>query len=119
MMRESIERTYTDRMTVTGQAEALDEATGETKFAEQILLEDKPCRISFETIRAAEPGRQADGRGITQSVKLFCAPELDIQPGCRIAVTRGGVTTDYCKSGEAARYATHQEILLVLFEEWA
>ena len=88
-----------------------------TGYHEVSVLADQPCRLSFGTVLAVE--QTATGATLQQTVKLFIAPEIDIKPGSRITVTQNGVTKDYCRSGEPAIYATHQEITLEIWEGWA
>lgn len=76
-----------------------------------------PCRLSF----SSSPSTTADGSAakIAQTAKLFLAPNIEVKEGSKITVTQNGVTTDYKRSGKPAVYATHQEIVLELFDGWA
>ena len=116
-MRRAIESLYIGKCTVTVQEESINEETGESIFTEEEKLADIPCRLSF----SSTPNGTRDGfaTDISQTVKLFIAPELDIPNGSKITVTQNGRTTDYCRSGESAVYTSHQEITLDLFEEYA
>lgn len=116
-MRRAIESLYIGKCTVTVQNEGINEATGESIFTEEEKFTDIPCRLSFSSsANGVKDGYVTD---ITQTVKLFIAPELDIPNGSKITVTQNGRTTDYCRSGESAVYTSHQEITLDLFEEYA
>lgn len=84
---------------------------------EVVALEGQPCRISFSKISQVVQNEVA--ASTTQGIKLFLSPDVIIQPGSKITVTQNGVTTDYISSGVPAVYATHQEIMLELFERWA
>ena len=72
--------------------------------------------MSFTTSPAAGDGDTAE---LTQSVKLFCAPEVTILEGSRVTVTQNGVTGEYARSGMAAMYDTHAEYVLEAFRGWA
>ena len=111
--RRGIETLYEDTCTVISFASVRGE-DGISRPEEKILYEALPCRLSFSSLPAASEGMPP---GQSQSVKLFLAPEAEIPPGCRIDVTRMGRTVQYKSSGPPARYPTHQEISLSLYEE--
>ncbi|MDR1692273.1 MAG: hypothetical protein LBR72_02855 [Oscillospiraceae bacterium] len=93
-----------------------DPVSGETVFVENAVISDAPCRLSYSRITETSPGVAAR---VTQTVKLFIAPEAEVPPGSKITVTQNGVTGHYAQSGEAAVYASHREIPLALFERYA
>lgn len=108
-VRREIEALYTDVCRVF-EASAYLRADGSTGFVEQCVLEDEPCRLSFDNSRRAY---QTDTVSHTmQTVRLFLPPERVVRAGSRIEVRRGGRTLVYKNSGLPAVYATHQEILL-------
>lgn len=114
----AIEQTYTDRMTVTEYGE---ERRGSMTYPkENVIIKNHPCRISFSAFAPTSRAESGDGAAQkTQTVKLFCAPELKIKAGSKIEVERLGTVTEYACSGEPAVYPTHQEIMLELFKGWA
>lgn len=114
-VRKALERGYTGTFTVTEQKKVVraDHSTG---FAEVQTVTDNPCRLSFTTSPAAGDG---DTATLTQSVKLFCAPEIIVPEGSRITVTQNGVTEEYARSGMVAMYDTHAEYVLEAFRGWA
>ena len=114
-VRKALERGYTGTFTVTERKKVVraDHSTG---LAEVQTVTDIPCRLSFTTSPAAGDG---DTATLTQSVKLFCAPEIIIPEGSRITVTQNGVTEEYARSGMAALYDTHAEYVLEAFRGWA
>lgn len=113
--RKAVEMLYEGHCTVT-EYESYVKPNKATAHREVIALEDQPCRLSFSSFPAAEKGENAANK--QQSIKLFLAPEVRVKPGSRITVTQNGVTQDYCRSGESAVYATHQEINLELWKGW-
>lgn len=114
-VRKVLERGYTGTFTVTERKKVVraDHSTG---FAEVQTVTDNPCRLSFTTSPAAGDG---DTATLTQSVKLFCAPEIIVPEGSRITVTQNGVTEEYARSGMVAMYDTHAEYVLEAFRGWA
>lgn len=108
---------WTDKMKIEVSEYKKDEATKKQVRRIVKVAEDEPCRVSFSAAPAAS---DTDGVAAqTQSVKLFCSPDMRIEPGSRITVTRGEISTAYAMSGVPAMYKYHQEINLELFERWA
>lgn len=115
--RKAIEATYFGTLTVTEMKKEKDAKTKLTKTEPVVVLENQPCKLSFETLKAAV---QTDSAAtITQVTKLFVSPDVLIKAGSKITVTQDNVTTDYTCSGVPAVYPTHQEIVLDLFERRA
>ena len=115
--RKAIEATYFGTLKVTEMQQVTDERSKLTKDEEVVVLENQPCKLSFETLKAAV---QTDSAAtITQVTKLFVSPDISIRAGSKITVSQDNVNTDYTCSGVPAVYPTHQEIILELFEEYA
>lgn len=115
--RRAIEETYFGILTVTEMKKVRNEGSKLTKDEPVVTLENQPCRLSFETLKAAV---QSDSAAtVTQITKLFVSPDVSIPAGSKITVTQDGVTADYTCSGIPAVYPTHQEIVLELFEKFA
>ena len=86
-----------------------------TDFEEKPLLQDQPCKLSFETLTSSSGDPVA---AVAQTVKLFLSPDVEIPAGCKIVVTRFNNLErkfTYSKSGEAGVFTNHQEIQL---EPW-
>lgn len=115
-VRNSIESLYEDRCAIYEQVVVQDSETKITRQEWEAVTTNQPCRLSFKTLVAVQEA--SPGAGITQTIKLFLAPEITVKPGSRIEVIRGGVTYHYASSGLPAIYPTHQEILLKA-EGWA
>lgn len=115
--RKAIEATYFGSLNVTEQRKGKDEKSKLTKTELVVVLENQPCKLSFEPVKTAAISDTA--AAVTQITKLFVSPDISIKPGSKITVTQDGITTDYTHSGVPAVYPTHQEILLELFERWA
>lgn len=115
--RKAIEATYFGALTVTEMKKEKDEKTKLTKTEPVVALENQPCKLSFESLKAAVQTDSA--ASITQITKLFVSPDVSIRAGSKITVTQDDVTTDYTCSGVPAVYPTHQEIILELFEDYA
>ena len=114
--RQAIESLYRGVCTITKYKPIFDETTKQTKFKEIVVLENQPCRLSFFSLKTTFQKQGASE--VSQDVKLFLAPEIEISPGSKIIVTQNGKTQSYSKSGEAALYSSHQEIKLELWQKW-
>ena len=94
-----------------------DPATGRTVYSEEAVAEGVPCRLSFSSIAETQP--ESSAAKVTQTVKLFLDPAVELPPGSKLTVTQNGVTGEYSQSGEPAVYTYHKEVPLKLFERWA
>lgn len=105
--RAALEMTYDGHMTVTGSRK--ETVNGETVVVpDAVLYEDRPCALSFSGTPDAAQGE--DAGAIAYQAVLFCAPELAIPTGCRIAVTQYGKPYAFAYSGESVAYPTHQQL---------
>lgn len=75
-----------------------------------------PCRLSHSQ-NPVTTG--TDVAQVTQTVKVFFAPEITIKTGSKVVVTQNGITTEFKHSGVEAVYDTHKEVFLDLFDRWA
>lgn len=115
-VRAAIEKLYTGTCDVIEHRPIEDGAL--TRYEDVTVLKGQPCRLSFGQSPAA--GDVADGASpLTQTVKLFLAPEVKIMPGSKIIVTQAGQTVAFNQSGPPAFYESHQEISLELWKGWA
>lgn len=114
MHRKVIEKTYDGICCIYGMVHEKDPDTKVTKQREALIQEELPCHLSFSGAAAANNSETA--ATAAQTIKLFLAPEPVIPPGCRIEVSQQGRTESYAQSGKAAVYASHQEIVLELWE---
>lgn len=116
-VRKAIELTYdcTCNITEHQQYKKTNKSTG---FKDIVVEEKQKCKLSFKTI--ANNNQDDIKANVVQIVKLFIAPELKIKAGSKIDVTNAlGEVIFYKSSGQPAKYQTHQEIVLELFESWA
>lgn len=117
--RKALERLWKDRCTVYHRVKVTDPKTKLTDFEEKPLLQDQPCKLSFETLNSTDGDHVAT---VAQSVKLFISPDVEIPAGCKIVVTRFNDlerTFTYSRSGEPGIFTNHQEIMLEPFKRYA
>lgn len=115
--RNALESLWKGSCTIWIRQEAQNPTNKRIEFTEAAVYEDQPCKLSIETITTTNENYNA--ASVTQKVKLFIAPEVNIPAGSKITVTQNGKTADYEKSGEPAMYSNHQEISLDLFKGWS
>lgn len=110
---------YDGRADIIEYRKQKDPESGITSYKEEAVERGLPCRLSFSEISSVS---QTDSAADTaQVIKLFLAPDaaIAIKPGSKIIVTQNGKTVAYQCSGVPAVYATHQEIMLTLFQKWS
>lgn len=118
-VQKALAALWTDRVTVYQNQKVTDPVTHITDFREVAILEDQPCKLSFETLAAAEGDPAA---AVSQAVKLFLSPDVTVPAGCRVVVTRPNErerVLTYTSSGLAGMFHNHQEISLVPESRWA
>lgn len=115
--RRAQESLYNGLCTVVEYQDITDEVSKISRQEEVTVIENQPCRLSFEKLNAVAQTETA--AAISQGQKLFLAPEINIHDGSKIIVEQNGRTGEYSASGEPAVYPTHQEIMLELFKGWA
>lgn len=117
--RKALERLWRDRCTVYVREEYTNPDTNVTDFQEAMLLEDQPCKLSFEKLTTTDGSPVA---AVAQGVTLFLTSDVVIPAGSKIVVRRFNQLErefTFTQSGEAGVFTNHQEIPLTLWKEWA
>lgn len=113
--RKAVESRYRGLCDILEKRKVKDEITKATVSLNTVVLSNQPCRLSYSSSGTAN---QTDTvSSIEQTIKLFIAPEINIDPGSKLRITQNGITTDYISSGVPAVYETHQEVSLELEKE--
>ena len=115
--RKALEATYEGLCTVYEYRDVTDEKTKLSSEEEVAVIEDQPCKLSFEKLNSVVQTETAAVQA--QGVKLFLAPEIAVGSNSKIVVTQNGITNEYSASGIPAVYSTHQEITLESFRGWS
>lgn len=115
--RRAQEATYEGICTIYECRDVTDEKTKLSSEEEVAVIEDQPCKLSFEKLNSVVQTETAAVQA--QGVKLFLAPEIAVGSNSKIVVTQNGITNEYSASGVPAVYSTHQEITLESFRRWA
>ena len=117
--RKALQSLWKDSCTVIQYGKVTDPDTKLTDFQETPLFENEPCKLSFERLN---PSNGDPVAAVSQSVKLFMAPEKTVPPGCKIIVTRFKPVKRefvFASSGLPGIFSDHQEITLEEFRGWA
>ena len=115
--RRAQEATYEGICTIYECRDVTDEKTKLSSEEEVAVIENQPCKLSFEKLNSVVQTETAAVQA--QGVKLFLAPEIAVGSNSKIVVTQNGITNEYSASGVPAVYSTHQEITLESFRRWA
>lgn len=115
--RRAQEATYEGICTIYECRDVTDEKTKLSSEEEVAVIENQPCKLSFEKLNSVVQTETAAVQA--QGVKLFLGPEIVVGSNSKIVVTQNGITNEYSASGVPAVYSTHQEIPLELFRGWA
>ena len=115
--RRAQEATYEGICTIYEYRDVTDEKTKLSSEEEIAVIENQPCKLSFEKLNSVVQTETAAVQA--QGVKLFLAPEIAVGSNSKIVVTQNGVTDEYSASGKPAIYSTHQEITLESFRGWS
>ena len=117
--RKAIESTYIGTCDVIEYSSGTGEGSRITRQSETTVYTDIPCRLSYTRFNNFYPAVPTDTvTTVSQPVKLFLAPEIEIKSGSKMIITQNGVTTAYRSSGQPLIYDSHQEIALELFRGW-
>ena len=93
----------------------VDPDTYQTTQVEVAVVEDEPCRLSYNHEQSTNISNGA--AIVSQSITLFIRPDLKINPGSVIEITQHGVTERFRRSGKPAIYSNHQQLVLQLYED--
>lgn len=115
MVTNPLTMLWTGRATIYEHRHTTDPETYQTTLELVPVLEDEPCRLSYNHEQATNI--QSGAAVVSQSITLFVRKDLVVKPGSVIEVTQNGVTERYKGSGQPAIYSQHQQIILQLDEE--
>ena len=115
--RKAMELLYEHTCTVIEYRKEKDSITKITGMKEVSVLENQPCKLSFSTSKSTQQTESANE--ITQVIKLFIAPEIEIKEGSKLVINHNGKVSEYKNSGVPSIFPTHQEIVLELFKGWS
>jgi hypothetical protein len=115
MVSNPLSLLWVGRCTIYEYQDVTDPETFQTIKREVAVLEDEPCRLSYNHEQATDI--RSGAAVVSQSITLFIRNDLKIKPGSVIKITQNGVTEKYKGSGQPAVYSNHQEIVLQIYED--
>ena len=116
-MQQAVEKLYTDLCTIKNFSSETNQTIGITESTEKIIAENIPCRLDYS--RSPPANQTETAASITQTVRLFLNPKIEVKEGSAIEVKHNGKSLHYKSAGKPALYESHQEIELETLEEWA
>ena len=119
LVRKAIESRYESTCSVYVYGDVFDETTKQTKRERKLLIENQPCRLSYQTQAFASlVSSQSDGvPSAYQSTKIFMAPELDIPENSEIEVNWQGRLLKFKRSSVPVIHTNHQEIMVEVLDQ--
>lgn len=111
-VRKAFETMYDSTCTVVVHEE-YEKPNGSTGFRDVTVVENEPCHLKYSSVSDAVQGDAV--ATVSQEIRLFISPDVEIHAGSKITVN----SVNYTHSGVVAKYATHQEIVLKLWEKWS
>lgn len=111
--REAVENLYDSTFEVY-EARETEMPNGSTEIEFVRSGKTGRCRISHFRVTAAKQGELA--ASVSQSVVMYCAPDVQIKEGSEIEVIKGSIRERYSASGTPSVYDSHQEIPLVIMQ---
>lgn len=115
LIKKSIQSFYTGLATVEIK-ESIKDENGKIRPVVKVEYEDLPCRLSHES---KNPSTGYERNTVSQTIMLFLDNEPEIPAGAKITVLQDGVKNVYGCASEPNVFETHQEIELVLWEDWS
>lgn len=119
LVRRAIESRYDNTCSVYVFKDVFDDVTKQTRRERVALIEDQPCRLSYQTQAFASlVSSENDGVPSSyQSTKLFIAPELDIPENSEIEVKRYGRLLRFNRSSVPVIHTNHQEVMVEVWDQ--
>lgn len=119
LVRKAIESRYESTCSVYVYGDVFDETTKQTKRERKLLIENQPCRLSYQTQAFASlVSSQSDGvPSAYQSTKIFMAPELDIPENSEIEVNWQGRLLKFKRSSVPVIHTNHQEVMVEVLDQ--
>lgn len=118
-VRKALESRYRDICSIYVFVNEFDPVTKMTTQTRKLLLENEPCRLSYQTQAFASLVSSQD-EGVPsnyQSCKLFIAPEHDIPENSEIEVVRHGRSLRFKRSSVPIIHTNHQEVMVEVWDQ--
>lgn len=107
---DALSKLWIGECTIYEYQQVTDSTTHQTTSKPVPVVENEPCRVSFSNIQVTD--LTSGIANITQEIKLFIRPDIEIGAGSKIVITQHNRTNNFIRSGEPAVYTNHQEVPL-------
>ncbi len=114
LVRKAIESRYEATCSIYIYENVFDNDTKQTSQQRIVLVENQPCRLSYQTQAFASlVSEQKDGVPSNyQGTKIFIAPELDIPENSEFDVIWHGRELYFKRSSVPVIHTNHQEVMV-------
>lgn len=109
--KQALKLLWKDRCKITVKdQEVFDPESKTTSYEDAVLVENEPCKLSFQTLQTAS--EDVVKAKIVQKAKLFITNEITIPSGSIVEVSRGGRIFVFSSSSFPGIFSSHQEVML-------
>ena len=118
-IRKWLEWRYTDTCNVYVYENQVDPTTFQTTQVKVKLLENIPCRLSYQTQAFASLVSEQN-EGVPESyqgTKVFMSPDYDIPENSELEVTHLGRVIWFKRSGVPVIHTNHQEVMVEVLDQ--
>ena len=114
LVRKAIESRYNATCSIYVYENVFDEKTKQTSQQRKVLVENQPCRLSYQTQAFASlVSEQKDGVPSNyQGTKIFISPDLDVPENSEIDVIWFGRELKFKRTSVPVIHTNHQEIMV-------
>lgn len=119
LVRKAIESRYESTCSIYIFDDVFDEDTKQTKRERVALIENQPCRLSYQTQAFASlVSTQNEGvPSAYQSTKIFMSPEIDVPENSEIEVNWQGRNLRFKRSSVPVIHTNHQEVMVEVWDQ--
>lgn len=115
-VQNQLDKAYTHKMRIIT-LERVEDEYGISK-EQEVMSEVIPCRVSFLFGERPTELTQHAPKPI-QQIKLFLRPNINVPIGSKLLIEHDNRTDKFKSSGVPAMYPTHQEIVLLIADDYA
>lgn len=109
--KQALKMLWRDKCKITAKnKKVVDPEDYTTNYTDVVIVEDEPCKLSFETLQVASSDNVK--AKVEQKAKLFIDNEIEIPPGSVVEITRGSRVFVFSSTGLPGLFSNHQEIVL-------
>lgn len=115
-IKDALNQTFIDTCDIYNTEKIIND-DGTSYFNWVCVHENIPCKLSFSSTNKID--KNSSVPSLDQTVTLFLSNDIEVLSGSKITVNKNGNTITYRNSGFPLTFLTHQEINLILQQEFA